>query len=323
MSDTRFDWALVDGNYIARKMFHVHSELGAKVDGKWVHTGLAHGYLLQLIQLREEYADKIIVAWDAGIDRRRTLDPAYKLKRREKGSEWEDKELFEAHLMVAKWFLRLVGVRQVKKGGEEGDDILFTLANHLQGTRLIVSNDHDMYQALRENVFQLLSKKDGNVVMSARRLERETGLTPEGWGWVMALAGCSGDEIAGIPGVGLGTATEFVKQWPNLVPAILGQDPDHIPADWLPTVNGKNVVQPGGETCYFPFGDKGPGKRLLDCLKNPKVVDLTYNLTRLYDVWPVQFFKPPLDSERLQLELERHELQEVLSRFDTLQELSQ
>ena len=317
-----FEHIFVDGNYVARKMFAVNKMLHASVDGREVQTGLTHGFLLQLIYLKEEHKGRIIVVWDRGHDRRCAIDPSYKSERRAKGDEWDERESFEEHRKVLNVFLRLLGVRQAYKQGEEGDDILYTLARRFEGKRLMVTNDHDLYQALGDGVYQLLAKKDGYVLYSARRLEREQGVTPEEFTLAMGVAGCSGDGIKGIPGVGMKTAIDLVKRFPGLVPAVINwhnENTEENPAEYCPQVDSKNKVKVA--TDYFEVGDKGPGKKVTNIVTNPELVCLTYQLISLYDVWPVTFNKPRLDVDGLLLQLERCELHELSGRMRTLKRL--
>jgi len=313
-----FDRILIDGNYWARKFFAVHKELLSHVDGRIVRTGLTHGFLLGLANLKDEYKGTVIVCWDAGNTRRRKIDPEYKAERRDKKEDWDEAELYLDHLQTLRFFLKLTGVRQARRPGDEGDDVLFTLAKRSEGKALIVSNDHDMYQALGRGIYQLLSKRDGEVLLSAKRFEREYGLTPEQYGQAMAVAGCSGDGVPGISGVGMKTACDWVKRWPRLVPAILGEDETPL-ADWLPEVNSKNVVKEA--TQFFPEGKKGPVKKLRGVMEEPWTVHKTRQLTQLYDVWPVKFFRGNYDEDEFILALERAELHECETRLDLLRKL--
>lgn len=314
----QFDRILIDGNYWARKFFAVHKELLSKVDGRIIRTGLTHGFLLGLANLKDEYKGTIIVCWDAGNTRRRKIDPEYKAERRDKKEDWDEAELYLDHLQTLRYFLRLSGVRQARRPGDEGDDVLYTLAKRAEGKSLIVSNDHDMYQALGRGVYQLLSKRDGEVLLSAKRFERDFGLTPEQYAQAMAVAGCSGDGVPGVPGVGIKTASDWVKRWPRLVPAILGEDETPL-ADWLPEVNSKNIVKTA--TQYFPEGEKGPVKKLRGVLEEPWTVHQTKRLVQLYDVWPVKFFGGKYDEDGFIEALERAELHECETRLDLLRKL--
>lgn len=313
-----FDRILIDGNYWARKFFSVHKGLLANIDGKVVRTGLTHGFLLGLTNLKEKHNGVIIVCWDDGNDRRKNIDRDYKSERRERNKNWDEAKLYSEHLKVLRFFLKLLGIRQAKKRGEEGDDVIFTLAKRCEGRALIVSNDHDMYQALGDGVYQWVSKKRGDILYSASRLSRDMGLSPKQYSQVMAIAGCSGDGVKGVPGVGIKIASNWVIKWPQLVPALLGQDDTPL-TDWLPKVDSKNFVEEG--TQFFPEGERGPNKKLKLTIKEPWTVYKTEQLTRLYDVWPVQFFRGKYDEEKFVLQLERAELHECETRLDTLRKL--
>lgn len=314
----KFGLMLIDGNYWARRMFAVHHTLLAKVDGKVVRTGLSHGFLLGLANLKEQYEGKIIVCWDSTPTRRIKIDPTYKAERRERKREWDDAQLYADHLEALRYFLKLTGVRQARAKGEEGDDLMYTLAKRSEERVLLITNDHDLHQALDENIWQLLSKKEGEILYSAKRLERDTGLTPEQYSQAMAIAGCSGDGVAGVPGVGLKTAAKWVKEWPDVVPVLLGREEGDL-SDWSPEVTSANKVKK--ETLYFDKGDKGPPKKLRDMLEDPSVVYLTERLVRLYEVGPITFSRNKYNENEFVLQLERAEMHECAGRIDALRRL--
>ncbi len=74
-------------------------------------------------------------------------------------------------------------------------------------------------------------------------------------------------------------------------------------------------------TRFFPEGAKGPMKKLRDTLDQPWVVHTTRQLTQLYDVWPVKFFRGSYDESAFVIALERAELHECETRLDTLRKL--
>jgi 5'-3' exonuclease len=310
-----FDHIFVDGNYLARRFFETHKELKAEIDENLVWTGLTHGFLLHLCMLKKSYGGRVVVAWDAGNNRRRAIDESYKQNRKK---EWDEREWYNDHLKILKYFLRLLSVKQAFKPGEEGDDVLYTLAKRNTGRRLIVSNDHDLYQALGPDVFQLLAKKERYVVMSERLLKREQGVSSEGWNYAMSLAGCSGDGVSGIRGVGMKTALEFVKRWPDFVPSLLEGRPTD---EWLPECNKQNRVKVA--TSKFPeAGKKGPVLKLRRCIEESQSVQKTNMLISLYDVAPLVFKAPAVfDGPLLEKQLERAELHSCLEQIDVLTEL--
>jgi 5'-3' exonuclease len=312
-----FERILIDASYWRRKYFEVHKHLCHTVDGQKVWTGTAHGFLIGLCALREKYEEgKIIVCWDGGIKRRKQTDPTYKEERREKAKEWEDRDVFDGHSKILSYFLKLTGVCQAVSEGEEADDLIYTLATQAEGNALIVSNDHDFYQALGDGVFQLLSKKDGEKLYSARRLVREQGVTPAQYQQTMALTGCSGDGVPGVPGVGLKTAIQLVLDYPELVPALLGEDDTPL-SEWAPQTNSKNIVTES--TDFFEEGEKGPSKKLRDIIEKPWVVELTHKMTRLYKVDRIRMNQPKFKRDLLLKQLERAAMHECASRIDEIE----
>lgn len=317
-----YDQILVDGNFMARRMFSIHKRLSATVDDKTYMTGLAHGFLSQLVQLKREHEGRIIVVWDAGIKRRRAIDKDYKRKRHEQ--EWEELELFLAHRKVLMFFLKVVGVRQARKKGEEGDDLLYTLAMRHEGSTLMVTNDHDLYQAVTEDVHMLVSKKGTQSLWTPRRVLKSFGVTPEGYGHSMCLSGCRGDQVSGVEGIGAKTALTVCARWPMLVPVMLGYGyPEgYTVSDWLPETDKKNIVVKA--TSAFGKGDKGPDRRLMKILESGNVIGKTHKLVKLYNVWPVTFKKRrSFDPEIVEDLLDRCEMQELSARVDRLSELSE
>jgi DNA polymerase-1 len=317
-----FDHIIVDGNYMARRLFSVHKHLSSTLDGKTYYTGLTHGFFLQLCALKREYDGKITIVWDRGIKRRRLIDRNYKRSRREKGKDWEDKQLYSKHLEVLERFLKFVGIRQAYKDGEEGDDIIKTLVEMAEGKKvLVVSNDHDMYQLIDENTSLLVNKKRGVKLLTLRRFKREFLVDPEAYLYAMAIAGCKGDGVDGVEGVGMKTALDFTQKWPTLVPTLIGTWQGNQVLDWFPRVDKKNKVVE--ETPFFKVGVKGPSKRLRSVIENGNVVAKTYRLVQLYNVWPLTFIIPKSRPgyESLLDNLELLEMHELASRVDQIREL--
>lgn len=314
-----FDTILIDGSYWRRKFFEVHKHLCSVVDKQKIYTGTAHGFLMGLCTLREKYEEgRIIVCWDGGIKRRKAIDPTYKEERREKAKEWEDQGVFDEHKRILDYLLKLTGIRQATAPDEEADDLIYTLATRSEGNALIVSNDHDFYQCLGSGIYQLLSKKDGEKLYSARRLEREQGVTPDQYAHTMALTGCSGDGVPGVPGVGLKTAIGFVKRWPDLVPSLLGETEIDL-REWLPSCSKSNKVIE--ETDMFDEGEKGPSKKLRDIIEKPWVVELTHKMTKLYQVDRIRMARHKFKRDLLLKQLERAAMHECASRIDEIGEL--
>jgi len=99
--------------------------------------------------------------------------------------------------------------------GLEADDIIAVLTR--QENRLplaIFSEDGDLYQLIKQNVFQMSVKRATEdtrpSVMSKARFIDIFGLPPGKWGDVKAIGGCRSDGVKGIKGVGEATAIKYL-----------------------------------------------------------------------------------------------------------------
>lgn len=95
--------------------------------------------------------------------------------------------------------------------GFEADDVLASLVLHSlrEGDEaVIVSSDHDLYQLIDGSRVSLwLPHKKERY--DAVNLYDQYRIRPAYWPQVMALAGCSGDGVVGMTGVGIKTAIKF------------------------------------------------------------------------------------------------------------------
>jgi DNA polymerase-1 len=210
-----YDIIIIDGNNLAHRAFHVHKDLGTKIDDRYIFTGVPYGSIISILGYVQKYLNesgKVIVTWDEGRDRRKEIYPDYKGNRTE---DWEDYDNFMAQRMLAKFIFRYCGILQVSKKGEEADDIIGTLStNHAREGRkvLIVSGDHDMKQLLLENIHLLKPSTKKDILWDVKYFMKEyDGLYPHQYFNIMCLTGDSGDNIPGIRGVGEKTALKIIK----------------------------------------------------------------------------------------------------------------
>lgn len=205
-----YTWLLVDGKNLAMRYFATHKHLHVLRDGLLLQTGLTHGFMHHLCLLKRRFEGRIAVCWDRGRERREKIFPDYKKSRDEK--IWEDEGLYRDHFAVLREVLKLTGCRQMAKKGEEADDLVYTLALRLEGTKLIVSNDHDFFQLLRlGDTHQVLNRKKKQVIMDVDRLKVEHGCSPKEYFEAVCLAGDRGDSIPGLPRVGIKTALKMIR----------------------------------------------------------------------------------------------------------------
>lgn len=211
-----YDFALIDGNNLARRLQYAHSDLSINVsdgDGKVrpLPTGVPYGFVVQIIKLKK-LASKLIVCWDGGRKLRTDLYPAYKAHRVAPPEEAE--KLFREALGHTKTLLTNLGIAQARVSGHEADDIVYSLAKEATKdgkTSLIVSNDYDFLQAVTQTVNVLTTRKGVDTIYNVDKFTAEYGFHPRHWLDVMSLCGDKTDNIPGVKGVGEKSAIDIVK----------------------------------------------------------------------------------------------------------------
>jgi len=295
----KYDHIVIDGNNMARRMFATHKNLYSFVGKTRVNTGLTHGFIKALIKLKMRFDGKIVVAWDTGIKRRKDVFPAYKAARREKGKEWEDKDLFIASMQFLKWACRQIGICQIQGPYDEADDAMYTYVYNVTKGKdavLLVTNDHDMNQMLDLGVHILFSMKGKETITDEEDFIKREGITSKMYLHAMALAGDKGDGIPGISGVGMKTAIGFLKRNKGFIFSIMV----------------------GGEESYWDF--KGAReKKILDA--DPKDIILNLDLVKLKNIWPLTYLMR-IPCEDLGAFFDTYGLAELASRSDEVEELA-
>jgi len=96
--------------------------------------------------------------------------------------------------------------------GFEADDLIASVALRCpkNSEAIIVSSDEDLYQLLGSN--RMIWNPHKKKILNRKWFKEEYGIEPSQWRTVKALAGCSSDNVPGIPGVGEKTAIKFIKR---------------------------------------------------------------------------------------------------------------
>jgi 5'-3' exonuclease len=161
---------------------------------------------------------KFVMCQDRAPDRKKSIDPNYKAGRK---SNLEPHVVEDLNQQIRKTMeiIDLMPVYRAYKQGEECDDILYTLSRSNDGSTLIVTNDHDINQCLKDNV-HILSIKDDEII-TAEKFEKKMGVTPQQFGVVQSLSGDPTDNVPGIKGIGEKTAIKTVQMYPDIEQDIL------------------------------------------------------------------------------------------------------
>lgn len=199
--------AVIDLSFLAHQAFHA---LGDLTDAEGVRQGVVYGVLSRLGHIAHALGTaELVFATDSPRSIRRVESATYKLPTTPPDTAQQEarKELFR-QVDLLKQYLEVIGFPVVGWCGYEADDIIAVLAQHASGPWAIVSRDRDLYQCLSPET--IIYDPCRKVRYTEADLLREWGVKPWQWGMAKVLAGCPGDGVQGIPGVGMKTAIRYL-----------------------------------------------------------------------------------------------------------------
>jgi len=210
-------WLILDCSYLCHRAMHTTGQL---TFGD-VKTGIIFGFLRDIGTLCSYHdTQRIAFCFDSTKSKRRELYEPYKQARREKYEQMDEEEAkiwteFRAQVQkLRREYLPAIGFNNIfVQRGHEADDIIGSLCLETlpqDGSEgVIIASDHDLFQLLGPLVTMWNPNK--KQFYTAADFRREWGIGPERWHEVKAFAGCSGDGVEGIPGVGEKTAARWLK----------------------------------------------------------------------------------------------------------------
>jgi DNA polymerase-1 len=142
---------------------------------------------------------------------RNEIYPDYKANRESAPEE------LKRQFRQARAFVRALGIAELASDRWEADDLIGTLAERMRARGMhitVVSGDKDLTQVVREGDEWWEFAR--NKRLSARNIEQEFGVPPEGIPDLLAITGDKIDNIPGVPGVGVKTAARLLKKFGNV-----------------------------------------------------------------------------------------------------------
>lgn len=234
---------LVDGNCLSYQALYAMGPMQHRGEP----TGVIFGVLTKLLRLVGELEfSNIVFLWDSPESKRKKKFAWYKAGRRQSATPYELK-LIEQGLpqfnTLRDEILPDIGIpNQFTQVGYEADDLMARFA--IEGTPcVLVTSDEDLWQCVRGTSFWY----SPNGVRVGTVELREKGLThPSDWAMVKAIAGCTSDNVPGIPGVGVTRAIQFLY---NNLP-----DTDHgKKLDTLIRANWTEIIDRNLELVRLPY----------------------------------------------------------------------
>lgn len=176
-------------------------------------VGIIFGFMQSLLSLAKKFeTSRFVFAWDSHRSLRKVWYPAYKENRRTPEEEKVmEKEVFPQFMELRTKVLPQFGFRNVfMRTGYEADDIIASICKYNKDEEIaIVSTDNDLYQCLSPLHFMYgINKK---VIYDRVNFVKEWGIEPEQWAEVKSIAGCPGDNVPGIDGIGNKMAIKYLK----------------------------------------------------------------------------------------------------------------
>jgi len=202
---------MIDGNSLLFRAFYA---LPLLHNNKGVYTNAVYGFSNILLKiLEEEKPTHILVAFDAG----KTTFRHSSYKDYKGGRQKTPPELSEQFPLV-KEVLKAFNIPHYELDLYEADDIIGTLSTEADKKNWdvkIISGDQDLLQLVTDHVTVDLTRKGISEVNSytPTTLLEEMELEPKQIIELKALMGDNSDNIPGVPGVGIKTATKLLKQF--------------------------------------------------------------------------------------------------------------
>lgn len=203
---------LVDSSiYIFKAWFAAGSER-VNIDGQANQAFIGFTDFVYRL-LTERAPSRLVFAFDQSLkySHRKSLYPEYKANRRA-----APVELRRQFNWCQKWIENL-GISKVSSDTWEADDLIGTLATLHRSPELaivILSADKDLVQLIREG--DLWWTFIGDKRLDYRGIVKKFGVKPEQFSELLALAGDKGDNIPGIPHIGLKTAANLLRKFGDL-----------------------------------------------------------------------------------------------------------
>jgi DNA polymerase-1 len=206
---------LIDGSGYIFRAFHALPPLTRPSDG--LPVGAVHGFCAMLWKLMQEARGSrgpthIAVVFDASERSfRNEIYQDYKAHRPPAPEE------LVPQFPLIRDAVKAFNIASIEQGGYEADDLIATYATQaaVRGADVtIISSDKDLMQLVGPRVGMFDTMK--NKVIGRDEVIEKFGVPPERVIDVQSLAGDSTDNVPGVPGIGIKTAADLIKEYGDL-----------------------------------------------------------------------------------------------------------
>jgi DNA polymerase-1 len=206
---------LVDGSGYIFRAYHALPPLTRKSDGLQINAVLGFCNMLWklLNEMKpEERPTHLAVVFDKSEKTFRTdVFPEYKAHRPEAPAD------LIPQFPLIREAVRAFDIPCLEQAGFEADDLIATyarIASEAKATTTIVSSDKDLMQLVTDGVSLYDTMKDKRI--GRAEVIEKFGVPPEKVVEVQALIGDTSDNVPGVPGIGVKTAAQLIKEYGDL-----------------------------------------------------------------------------------------------------------
>ncbi len=205
---------IIDGNSLAHRAFHA---LPLLTTSQGIFTNAVYGFANMLLRILSDRKPQFVaVCFDKGkITFRHSDYGEYKAKRKPTAEE------LRPQFPLIKEFLQAMCIRISEYDNYEADDLIGTLAvlSEKAGMEnLILTGDQDALQMVSPLTRVLLTKKGITELeeYTEEKVRERYGVLPAFFADLKGLTGDQSDNIPGVPGIGLKTASGLLQKYGTL-----------------------------------------------------------------------------------------------------------
>lgn len=200
---------IVDGHAYAYRAFYAIRSLSSP-SGR--PTNAVYGFIKMLAKMRATVSPShLIVVWDGGLSaERQAALLGYKAQRPEMPAD------LAAQLDEIGRYLAAADIATFCSDGVEADDYIAFIAQAAKqpGWEVVIASaDKDFMQLVGPGIGLLNPNDKSETIWTAEQVRTKTGVSPEQIVDWLSLLGDSVDNIPGVPGVGVKTATGLLQQF--------------------------------------------------------------------------------------------------------------
>lgn len=223
-------------------------------------TEIMFNFLNQILELAKRFeTDAFAFAWDSRKSKRRKLYPKYKYKRREEKTlaeqQFDNMSREQFHILRNDVLPSLGFKNSFIQTGMEADDIIASIVTDdytmetignvsqdvLRKDIVMVSRDHDLFQLLDfADMYDFQTKK----MKDTNWFTKKYSVYVHNWRQVKSIAGCTTDNVPGVPGVKEKTAIKYIR---NILPK------HYKTYKAITSKEGKKTIERNAQLVCLPF----------------------------------------------------------------------